>query len=77
MSLPARCEPDDWPLKSQTVRVLDVFVIGPLMLWGGVALHDRSRLAGWALGLSGLATIVYNGRNWMRYRELMRDDRPA
>ena len=37
------------------------------MIWGGVALHDRSRVAGWALGLLGVGTIALNGYNWLRW----------
>ena len=53
-------------IKSQRVRVLDVLVIGPLMIWGGAALADRSKLAGLALALTGVATVWYNGRNYLR-----------
>lgn len=52
--------------KAQWVRVLDVILIGPLMVWGGVALADRHRLAGGALVLFGVATVWYNGRNYLR-----------
>jgi len=51
-------------VKSQPVRLLDVFVIGPLMIWGGIALNDRGRqYVGPVLALLGLSTIIYNARN--------------
>lgn len=55
--------------KTQTIRVLDVVLIGPLMIWGGVALAERNVLAGGLLGLFGVLTVWYNGRNWLRYDE--------
>ena len=60
----------DPEVKSQRVRLLDVFVIGPLMIWGGYALHDAGRsMSGPALALFGLSTIIYNGRNYHVVRE--------
>lgn len=53
-------------MKSQTVRLVDVFALGPFMVWAA----SRSSLPPWArsvLALSGVATIVYNAHN---YREL-------
>lgn len=52
--------------KAQWVRALDVILIGPLMVWGGVTLAARHRLAGGALVLFGVATVWYNGRNYLR-----------
>ena len=53
--------------KSQWVRLSDVLAVGPLMIWGGYALHRQSKLAGWALGLMGVATIGLNGYNFVRF----------
>jgi len=56
-------------VKTQRVRLLDVFVIGPLMVAGGYALARRgSPVWGTLLGVFGSTTIVYNGRNWLRIR---------
>ncbi len=52
--------------KAQWIRIADVVLIGPLMIWGGAALARRSSLAGAALAGLGVATIVFNGRNWLR-----------
>ncbi len=55
--------------KAQWVRVADVFVIGPLMLWAGLELGERKHPArGTALALIGLATVAYNGLNYIRLR---------
>lgn len=52
-------------VKAQPVRLLDVFVIGPLMVWGGYALDARGRhVGGVVLALFGLTTIAYNARNY-------------
>lgn len=63
--------------KSQWVRLIDVFVLGPFMIWyalvsvvpsgSGSAVEERgelTRLAPLALFVSGVLTIVYNGINW-------------
>ena len=56
-------------MKSQSVRLLDVAVIGPVMvvsawtIWKAV--RDRDLLAG-LLAVFGVATVVYNARNYLR-----------
>lgn len=52
-------------MKTQTIRLADVFVIGPLMIYGGWKLRDTHPIAGPALMVTGAATVVYNGRNWL------------
>ena len=51
--------------KAQLVRLADVFCVGPLMLWGGLRLGGA---AGYTLALLGIATVVYNGRNYLEVR---------
>jgi hypothetical protein len=57
-------------VKSQHVRLLDVFVIGPLMIVGGVMLWKRSRVVAVPLAFFGLTTIGYNLRNYLKVREM-------
>lgn len=55
--------------KAQGVRLIDVLLIGPLMVYGafkGEGMHHAARTG---LLLTGLATIVYNGVNWLQIRE--------
>lgn len=53
--------------KAQWIRAADVLVIGPLMIAGGVALHRTLHpVAGWALGIFGVGTILLNGYNFVR-----------
>ena len=60
-------------IKTQQVRLLDVFVVGPLMVWGGHALSQRNGFAGMALSLLGIGTVLYNGRNYHRIRRRLRE----
>lgn len=55
---------NDDPIKPQPIRILDVFIIGPVMLAGGRALYARRPLLGGALMAFGVGTIAYNARNW-------------
>jgi len=50
--------------KTQLVRLTDVFVLGPTMLWASA---QKEPLPGWArsfLFYTGIATIVYNLYNY-------------
>ncbi len=51
-------------MKSQTVRLLDVVAIGPLLIYVG-AKHEH-KLIGGATVAVGFATIIYNARNYVR-----------
>lgn len=62
--------------KAQWIRLADVFVIGPLMVAGGMALTRRSPFWGILLGAFGIGTIVFNGRNWYIVNQLQRGERP-
>jgi len=56
--------------KSQQVRVADVLILGPAMLflgWRGGQLSGLERLF---LAGTGAATIVYNYQNWKRTKEV-------
>jgi hypothetical protein len=55
--------------KSQGVRLLDVFLLGPFMIWAGT----QQRLPAWAKwGLigAGIGTITYNAINYARIKKL-------
>jgi hypothetical protein len=68
LGTPVTCVPDPLAtIKSQRVRLLDIAVIGPLMIWGGV------KAGGWGgtvLALFGLTTMGYNARNYARVRDM-------
>jgi hypothetical protein len=58
-------------MKTQTIRLLDVFVIGPVMVAAGRRLQkDAPSNLGSALIFFGVATIVYNGMNYIEEEKL-------
>lgn len=54
--------------KSQRVRMFDVTVLGPLLMWwafrGKLTTVERGML-----GVIGLGTVIYNARNWLKNKE--------
>ena len=58
--------------KTQNIRVADVFVIGPAMIYGGVKLtRSDSELLGLSLIAFGIATILYNADNYFKQKEAL------
>jgi len=58
--------------KSQQIRLADVFVIGPVMLWAADRLwrvYKERNIGTVALAVFAVATVIFNGRNWLRLRE--------
>ena len=55
-------------MKAQPVRLADVFIIGPLMVWGGLSLAKKHPRRGGALALMGVGTVLYNGNNYLKLR---------
>lgn len=56
--------------KSQFLRTWDVLFLGPFMIWTGAYRSGLPDLARGGLILSGILTILYNGKNWIANREL-------
>lgn len=55
--------------KSQAVRLWDIFGLGPAMIYIG----GQKKMKGWEKVLligAGLGTIYYNGRNYLKNKEL-------
>lgn len=50
---------------AQTIRLLDIFGVGPLMIYAGTKAEDLPGWARAALVLFGGTTIVYNGANYL------------
>ncbi len=59
-------------MKGQGVRLLDVFFIGPLMFWAGAKLAREHTVAGPTLAGLGVATSLYNGRNYWVMNQVRR-----
>lgn len=52
--------------KLQPMRLLDVFFLGPLMIWFALRHVDPiDPLPAYTLAFFGVTTILYNGYNWM------------
>jgi len=61
-------------LKPQGVRLIDVFVLGPFMVWSAVELRRNSKpVSGYAMLLAGVATVLYNGHNYLEVEAGRRD----
>lgn len=68
--MPERGEVVCWPeplVKSQTVRLLDVFLIGPLMVYGATKMPRGPAAA--VLAFFGVSTVLYNAKNYLHVKE--------
>jgi|TARA_R110000822_G_scaffold64456_2_gene158246 hypothetical protein len=52
--------------KSQNIRLLDVFFIGPYMIYISKKAKGLSKLESFTLLALGVATIFYNGKNYLK-----------
>lgn len=50
---------------TQNIRLLDIFVIGPLMIYAGAKAEGLNDIARGGLILFGATTIAYNGINYL------------
>ena len=67
--MPFHADPDPAVGKSQTLRLVDVLLLGPAMIYGGWRVARGKSLPpwfGWLALWSGLGVIAYNGRNYVR-----------
>jgi hypothetical protein len=55
--------------KSQMVRLVDVFVIAPVLIYAGSRKSSLSPALKYTLIGIGIATAVYNGNNYMKNEE--------
>lgn len=55
-------------VKTQRIRLIDVWVLGPLMLYSAHLLPKRHELTRLALAGTGVATIIYNLNNYRRIK---------
>lgn len=54
--------------KTQNVRLLDIFALGPFMIFFGLEAQGVSELAKTVMIIAGIGTIIYNGRNYLLKR---------
>lgn len=57
--------------KTQTIRLIDVGVIGPVMIWAGLQVKPLPQWAKSFMVVTGAATIIYNWRNYQRQQRLL------
>lgn len=55
--------------KSQAVRLVDTFALGPFMVWYAMKSDKEPNWARAVLAFSGVLTSVYNGANYIKYRQ--------
>lgn len=55
--------------KSQDLRIIDVVALGPFMVWYGATAKGMPDWARAAMVISGIATIAYNGANYLARRD--------
>jgi len=59
--------------KPQIVRLVDIFVIGPLLIWAGGQEKPLPVGVKNLLITLGIVTVIYNLKNFYEVRELSRD----
>jgi len=57
-------------MKPQSVRLFDVFALGPFMMWYAARSGKMPLPARALLMVFGAGTIFYNGRNYLEARAL-------
>ena len=55
-------------MKSQSIRLLDVFLIGPMMSYIGYKSEGVPQWIKTSMILFGFSTIIYNGANYMKLK---------
>ena len=60
--------------KSQWIRIIDIVVIGPLMIWLGWRYwHQHRNPAALLVVFFGATTITYNLRNYLHQTKILRE----
>lgn len=52
-------------MKAQGIRLLDVFVVGPVMMYAGLQNKKLDPWMRYSLIAIGVSTVFYNGRNYL------------
>ena len=52
--------------KSQAVRLYDVFLLAPFLLYVGYKAKGITQLQRYGVYFIGITTILYNGRNYLK-----------
>ncbi len=58
---------------TQKIRLLDIFGLGPLMIYAGMKAEDLPKWVRTALVMFGGTTILYNGSNFLTVAEKQKE----
>lgn len=54
-------------MKTQEIRLIDVFILGPLMIRSGWLNRDKDPITSYLMMFAGSATMAFN---WKNYKEV-------
>lgn len=52
-------------MKSQGVRLFDVLILGPFLVWAGAKVGGLSKTERGLLVAAGIGTVIYNAKNYL------------
>ncbi len=64
-------------MKTQQIRLLDVYALGPAMILVGLAARPTYPVMGPVVAVAGIATIIYNAQNYQQVRRARRRRRSS
>ena len=59
--------------KSQNIRLVDIFFIGPFLIYMGNKAQGISPLQRNLVYAIGIATIIYNGKNYLENKHVLQN----
>ena len=57
-------------MKTQEIRLIDVFLLGPFLIWAGLQKKRLSKTSQLLLIGGGVATIIYNAKNFLEVKQI-------
>ena len=61
---------DGFRHKGQGARLMDVFALGPFMVWFAIGAKNMPDWSRWIMGFSGVGTILYNLLNYIHNKDI-------
>ena len=52
--------------KSQTVRLCDILILAPFLIYAGAIKSTLPNIVRTGLVITGIATLLYNGKNYLK-----------
>ena len=59
-------------VKTQQIRLMDTFLLGPFMVYAASLIPEKHRMAKNILVVSGVMTAVYNYGNYIQVQKMMK-----